>query len=206
MISATFPPGYMKNRICSSSFLLAPNGWMTLSRPQKRIPVSVMIRNIAQSKLRMQMFCSVHSINKILINTAKPGIGRKLHTSANYRSNTNTCNLTLDFWDAALLSLAAVGLSIGFIKSYPYDRRHLLSLEASDEAGDNDGCAVLHNFGGEGGGGMKADIEMTLHQPPSFNGHVKSISTMPTDSQAATLKRNVSRSKPYDVSHLIHQV
>jgi hypothetical protein len=161
---------------------------------------------MAQSKLSVQMFCSVHSINKILINRSNPGIGRKLHTSANYRSNTNTCNLTLDFWDAALLSLAAFGLSMGFIKSYPYDRRHLLSLEASDKAGDNDGSVVLHNFSGEGGGSMKADIEMTLHQPPSFNGHVKSISTMPTDSQAAVLKKNVSRSKPYDVSHLIHQV
>ena len=130
-----------------------------------------------------QKICSEQHLNKIHVNNVKPSVAHKLHTSANYRSNINAYNQTLDFWDVALVSLAVVGVSIGFINSSPFERYNILSLEESDI----DDC--------------KADIEMTLHQPPSFDGHVKTISPIAsTDAQAVFLNKNVSNKKPYDVS------
>ena len=185
--------GYMRNRCCSSTF--TPSTWTTFSNPQKRL--SVTIRNVAQSKWSIQKIYDIHTINKRHIGSTKSGIAHRLHTYSNCRSSSWACNVTLDFWDVAIVSLAAVGLSIGFMKSYPYESHNLLSLGPSY----NNDCVALHKVNGEGD--VKADIEMTFHQPPSFNEHMKTISTMSTDSQATFSEKNVASTKPYDVSHLI---
>ena len=196
MAAAFLSPIYMKNRCSLTSFLIAPNGWTTFSNPPKRLFLSA--RSLAHRGWNIQKICSVQSMIKSRISSRKPGIGHGLHTSARYRSNLNACCLSLDFWDVAFLSLAAVGLSIGFINSYPYQHNNLISREVID----NDDCLALKNVSGEIGGGMKADIEMTLHQPPAFNGHVKTTSTMSVDTQSTSLNKSVANSKPYDVSHV----
>lgn len=149
---------------------------------------------------------------------AEPGIQHRLHISASYRTIVNfnaaivdqTSHLSgndsiFDFWDIAFVGLAAIGVAIGLITSQPsYEEdQKFLQLEGMD---NKENRLALPNVGIEYCGGMKADIEMTLHQPPKFHEHVKTVNAISTDSQATYLKNNISRTKPYDVSQYVLKI
>jgi hypothetical protein len=87
-------------------------------------------------------------------------------------------------------------VSIGFLEIDPFDRHKLLSHEESN----NVNCSPLQSFGCHVASVMNADVEMTLHQSPTFNGNVPSISSISTDSQPGQLNKYGSSTKPYDVS------
>ena len=218
MAAAAFSPGYMKNRCGSSSFMLAPNDWMTL-RGERQKRWSMMTYHcltrrsfaaLEHSTRGIPKYYSIQSTKKIHIHRPKPGLGRRWHTSernsisavAGRASDTTFTNdnLSLDFWDVLLASLAVAAVSIGLIQSGPYQGQSLLPMDACSN--DNDGGA-LHKSGGRVGSAMKADIEMTLHQPSTFPGTVTTGDAMSNDSRVNYLPvdNHITSTKPYDVRH-----
>lgn len=202
MSTAAYSIGYnMKNRSVQRN-------WTTLNCHST---LSMSYHCLKRRNFGALLMCSSRNTKKSCsMFRVEPSIQHRLHISASYRSIFNAAatdqtshvcgndRISFDFWDVAFVGLAAIGVAIGFITSHPYEGPKLLQLEGMD---NNDNRLALSNVGVEySSSGMKADIEMTLHQPPTFHEHVKTVNTLSTDSQATFLKNNISRTKPYDVS------
>jgi hypothetical protein len=193
MTTTPFYQGYMKNRCCSSSLLLARHGWTTFGGPRQH--ASVPIRNVSHSKWSIQKIPRTKFIKRVQITNSTAVLGRKFHSSADYRIKSQG----FDWYDVVVACLAALGVSIGFLEIDPFDRHKILSHEESN----NVNCPPLQSFGCHVASVMNADVEMTLHQSPTFNGNVPSISSISTDSQPGQLNKHGSSTKPYDVSYLL---
>lgn len=160
---------------------------------------------------------SMQSIKKIHIHRPKPGLGRRFHASQRTLINTSYVvagrasdtftndNLSLDFWDVLLASLAVAAVSIGLIQSSPYEDHGLLPMDACSNGDGDDGRALHKSSDGVGSTIMKADIEMTLHQPSTFRETVTTGDAMSTDSRVTyvPVDNHISSTKPYDVRHSI---